>query len=268
MFFDNLRSEKFMHPMLNIAIRAARSAGSVITRGFENRSDLTISVKGAQDYVTKVDQDAEQAIIEKIQQSYPDHSFMGEESGIIKGDETFKWIIDPLDGTTNFIKGIPHFCVSIALLYKGRLDQAVVFDPIRGDLFTASKGQGAQLNGFRIRVNNKKDISDAIICSAFPFKDKSSFNQYMESFTPIFHSCGDIRRTGSAALDLAYVASGKFDGYWESGLKPWDMAAGELIVRESGGLVTDFSGGNDPIDKGQIVAGNPRMVQHLVKHLK
>ncbi|MET1219700.1 MAG: inositol-1-monophosphatase [Glaciecola sp.] len=257
-----------MHPMLNIAIRAARSAGNVITRGFENRGDLTINVKGSQDFVTKVDQDAEQAIIDKIRQSYPDHSFMGEEGGIIQGDDTFKWIIDPLDGTTNFIKGIPHFAVSIALMYKGRLDQAVVFDPIRGDLFTASKGQGAQLNGYRIRVGKQRDLTDSVLCTAFPFRDKASYPEFLKSFTPIFAAGGDIRRSGSAALDLAYVASGKFDGYWEKGLKPWDMAAGELLVREAGGLVTDFSGGNDPIDKGQVVAGNPRVVQLLVKHLK
>lgn len=257
-----------MHPMLNIAVRAARVAGTIISRGFENQTDLMIQAKGDNDYVTRIDKEAEQAIISKIKQSFPEHSFVGEEGGIVAGDEDFKWIIDPLDGTTNFIKGIPHFAVSIALMHKGRLDQAVVFDPIRGELFTASKGAGAQLNGFRIRASKAKELSQTILATAFPFKNKSTLPQYMNTFSKIFAESGDIRRSGSAALDLAYVASGRYDGYWESGLKPWDIAAGELLVRESGGLVTDFSGGNDPMHKGEIVAGAAKVVQALVKHLK
>lgn len=257
-----------MHPMLNIAVRAARVAGTIISRGFENQTDLMIQAKGDNDYVTRIDKEAEQAIISKIKQSFPEHSFVGEEGGIVAGDEDFKWIIDPLDGTTNFIKGIPHFAVSIALMHKGRLDQAVVFDPIRGELFTASKGAGAQLNGFRIRASKAKELSQTILATAFPFKNKSTLPQYMNTFSKIFAESGDIRRSGSAALDLAYVASGRYDGYWESGLKPWDIAGGELLVRESGGLVTDFSGGNDPMHKGEIVAGAAKVVQALVKHLK
>ncbi|MBF7074804.1 inositol-1-monophosphatase [Glaciecola sp. MH2013] len=257
-----------MHPMLNIAVRAARSAGSVIARGFENVDDLQIQQKGENDFVTKIDKEAEQAIIEKIKQSYPDHTFIGEEGGIVEGDDTFKWIIDPLDGTTNFIKGIPHFAVSIALLYKGRLDQAVVFDPLRGELFTAGRGQGAQLNGHRIRASQAKELGSTVLATAFPFKAKDTLDTYMKSFTEIFSQSGDIRRGGSAALDLAYVAAGRFDGYWERGIKPWDIAAGELLVRESGGLVTDFAGGNDPMLSGEIVAGSPRVVQALVKKLK
>lgn len=257
-----------MHPMLNIAVRAARVAGTIISRGFENQSDLMTQAKGDNDYVTRIDKEAEQAIISKIKQSFPDHSFVGEEGGVVAGDDDFKWIIDPLDGTTNFIKGIPHFAVSIALMHKGRLDQAVVFDPIRGELFTASKGAGAQLNGFRIRASKAKELNQTILATAFPFKNKKSLPQYMDTFGKIFAESGDIRRSGSAALDLAYVASGRYDGYWESGLKPWDIAAGELLVRESGGLVTDFSGGNDPMHKGEIVAGAAKVVQALVKHLK
>lgn len=257
-----------MHPMLNIAVRAARAAGNVIARGFENRGDLLTEKKGENDFVTKIDKEAEHAIINKIQMSYPDHSFEGEEGGVIKGDEDFKWIIDPLDGTTNFIMGIPHFAVSIALLHKGRLDQAVVFDPIRGELFTASKGAGAQLNGFRIRTGSAKDLRSTILATAFPFKEKDTTAKYMQSFNNIFAQCGDVRRCGSAALDLAYVAAGRYDGYWERGVKAWDVAAGELLVRESGGLATDFKGGNDPLNAGEIVAGNPRVVQSLVKHLK
>jgi myo-inositol-1(or 4)-monophosphatase len=257
-----------MHPMLNIAIRAARAAGNIIASGFDNQTDLQTEAKGDNDYVTRIDKEAERAIIHKIKLSYPDHSFVGEEGGVVEGDNDFKWVIDPLDGTTNFIKGIPHFAVSIALMHKGRLDQSVIFDPIRGELFTASRGAGAQLNGFRIRASKAKELSQTILATSFPFKNKVKLPQYLDSFNKIFMQAGDIRRSGSAALDLAYVASGRYDGYWESGLKPWDMAAGELMVRESGGLVTDFSGGNDPMHKGEIVAGSPKVVQILVKNLK
>ncbi|MBU2979170.1 inositol-1-monophosphatase [Alteromonas sp. C1M14] len=258
-----------MHPMLNIAVRAARVAGQIIVRGFENRSDLTKEIKGVNDYVTLIDKEAEQAIINKIQQSYPDHCFLGEESGETHGTETeFQWIIDPLDGTTNFIKGIPHFAVSIALLHKGRLDQAVVFDPIRSEIFTASRGQGAQVNGYRIRTTKPKDLSETVLATALPFKEKAQFGEFALSLNKIFRECGDIRRGGSAALDMAYVAAGRMDGYWERGIKAWDIAAGELLVREAGGLVTDFVGNNDPMYKGEIVAGSPKVVQNLVKHLK
>lgn len=257
-----------MHPMLNIAVRAARVAGNIIARGFENRDDLDTQAKGKNDFVTKIDKEAEQAIISKIKQSYPDHAFYGEESGKQGDDETFTWIIDPLDGTTNFIKGIPHFSVSIALLHKGRLDQAVVFDPIRGELFTASKGAGAQLNGYRIRASKAKDLDQTILGTAFPFKQPEQLEQYTQQFTQIFRKAGDIRRSGSAALDMAYVAAGRLDGYWERGVQPWDIAAGELLVREAGGLVTDFSGNNDPLYAGEMVAGSPRVVQQLVKNLK
>ncbi len=258
-----------MHPMLNIAVRAARVAGSLIVRGFENRDDLVKQAKGANDYVTQIDKDAEMAIIHKIKQSYPEHSFLGEESGETAGESAeFQWIIDPLDGTTNFIKGIPHFAVSIALLHKGRLDQGVVFDPIRGELFTASRGQGAQLNGYRIRASKARDLSETVLATGLPFKNKTQYADYAISLNKIFHDCGDIRRAGSAALDLAYVAAGRHDGYWERGIKPWDIAAGELLVREAGGLVTDFSGNNDPLYKGEIVAGSVKVVQGLVKHLK
>ncbi|AWL12734.1 Inositol-phosphate phosphatase [Saliniradius amylolyticus] len=254
--------------MLNIAVRAARVAGNIITRGYENRDDLMTEEKGQNDFVTRIDREAEQAIISKIQQSYPEHTFVGEESGLTEGDDTFKWIIDPLDGTSNFIKGIPHFCVSIALMYKGRLDQAVIFDPLRGELFTASRGNGAQLNGYRIRCQNHKDLSNAILATAFPFRDKASLPSYMNSFTNIFQQCEDVRRTGSAALDMAYVAAGRFGGYWEKGIKPWDIAAGELIVREAGGLVTDFRGGHDMFDNGSVICGSPKVVQAIARNLK
>ena len=175
-----------MHPMLNIAVRAARTAGNIIARNFEYRDNLEIEFKGINDFVTKVDKEAEQAIIAKIQQSYPEHTFVGEESGLTEGNEDFKWIIDPLDGTTNFVKGIPHFCVSIALQYKGKLDQAVVFDPLRGELFTASKGAGAQLNGFRIRTSNAKDLTNTVLATAFPFKAKENADDSVNRFKKIF----------------------------------------------------------------------------------
>ncbi|MBC3764752.1 inositol-1-monophosphatase [Neptunicella marina] len=256
-----------MHAMLNIAVRAARTAGSIIVRGFENRDDLATEVKGTNDYVTRIDRDAEQAIIKKIQQSYPDHGFLGEEGGIINPESDFQWIIDPLDGTTNFVKGIPHFCVSIALTFKGRLDQAVVFDPIRGELFTASRGNGAQLNGYRIRTGNARDLTDTVLATAFPFKNKENTQEAVDSFSRIFRQCGDVRRSGSAALDMAYVAAGRYDGYWEKGINAWDIAAGELLVKESGGLVSDYQGGTNPMKSRSVVCGNPKVVQMLVKNI-
>lgn len=257
-----------MHAMLNIAVRAARAAGNVIVRGYENRADLMTEAKGENDFVTRIDKEAEQTIIHKIKQSYPEHSFVGEEGGIVDGDENFKWVIDPLDGTTNFIKGIPHFAVSIALLHKGKLDQAVVFDPLRGELFTASKGAGAQLNGYRVRCTKPRDLSNSILATAFPFKRKENLGQYLNSFNQIFAQCGDVRRSGSAALDMAYVAAGRYDGFWEKGLKPWDIAAGMLLVQEAGGLVTDFDGGHEQMRSGNVVCGGPKVVQSIVKSLK
>ncbi len=175
-----------MHPMLNIAIRAARAAGNIIANGFDNQTDLQTEAKGDNDYVTRIDREAEKAIIHKIKLSYPEHSFVGEEGGVVEGDNDFKWVIDPLDGTTNFIKGIPHFAVSIALMHKGRLDQSVIFDPIRGELFTASRGAGAQLNGFRIRASKAKGLSQTILAQSFPFKNKIKLPKYLESFKKIF----------------------------------------------------------------------------------
>ena len=265
-----------MHPMLNIAVRAARAAGRIISKAYENLDELEVDVKGVSDFVTQIDKEAEATIIESIKKSYPEHSFIGEESGILKGDEDFIWVIDPLDGTTNFIKGIPHFAVSIGLLYKGKIDQAVVFDPIRGELFTASRGAGAQLNGYRIRCTKPQKMQDTILATAFPFRNKQEFELAKQKFSEIFLACGDVRRMGSAALDLAYVAAGRYDGYFEKGLKSWDMAAGSLIVREAGGLCTDYAGNNDPLyaeinapgSANGIVAGSAKVVQHLVSALK
>ena len=258
-----------MHPMLNIAVRAARNAGKVIVRSLEQLDKVEIESKGSNDFVTSVDINAEQVIIETIHKSYPDHTIIAEESGVLTGkDDDYQWIVDPLDGTTNFIKGLPHFAVSIALKVKGKLDQAVVFDPIRGELFTASRGKGAQLNGFRIRVKNHKELSGAILATGFPFKHKQYTNAYMEMFKQLFLKSSDMRRSGSPALDLAYVAAGRVDGYFEIGLKPWNTAAGELLVIEAGGLITDFTGDHGYAKSGNIVAGSSHLLKDILKNIR
>lgn len=258
-----------MHPMLNIAVRAARSAGNIIVRSFEQTDKVEVESKGSNDFVTNVDKLAEQAIVEAIQKAYPTHSIIGEEFGIVEGsDSDYQWIIDPLDGTTNFVKGIPHFAVSIALKVKGKLDQAVIFDPIRGELFTASRGKGAQLNGFRIRVKQNKELTGAVLATGFPFKRKEHLASYMNMFQALFIKTADMRRAGSAALDLAYVAAGRIDGFFELGLKPWDTAAGELLVIEAGGLVTDFVGGHNHPKSGNIVASSPRVLKEMLKDIR
>jgi myo-inositol-1(or 4)-monophosphatase len=258
-----------MHPMLNIAVRAARNAGKVIIRSFEQLDKVEVESKGTNDFVTSVDTAAEEVIIETIRKSYPEHTIIGEESGVLTGsDDDYQWIIDPLDGTTNFIKGIPHFAVSIALKVKGKLDQSVIFDPIRGEVFTASRGKGAQLNGMRIRVKAHKDLSATILATGFPFKNKQHTNAYMAMFASLFKKTSDLRRAGSAALDLAYVASGRVDGYFEIGLKPWDTAAGELLVIEAGGLVTDFVGGHNHANSGNIGASSTRLQKEILKDIR
>ncbi|PXZ08363.1 inositol-1-monophosphatase [Gilliamella apicola] len=254
-----------MHPMLNIAIRAARKAGNVAIKAYENPSSIEIDTKGANDFATNADRAAEALIIETIKKAYPDHTIIAEESGLAKGnDADTQWIIDPIDGTTNFIKNIPHFAVSIAARVKGKTEVAVVYNPMSNELFTAARGKGAQLNGYRIRVSNAKDLEGSVLATAFPFKAKQHSNCYFAVLQKLFTKCGDFRRSGSAALDLAYVASGRLDGFFEIGLKPWDIAAGELILREAGGVVTDFAGGNNYMVSGNIVAGNPRVVKDLL----
>lgn len=258
-----------MHPMLNIAVRAARNAGKVILQKFEEKDKVEVLQKGSNDFVTNVDKDAEAMIRDTIFKSYPKHSIVGEELGQQLGsDADYLWVIDPLDGTTNFIKGIPHFAVSIALKVKGRTEQAVVYDPIRGELFTATRGQGAQLNSKRIRVNKATDLSGTVLATGFPFKQKHHIEEYMNAFNALFVHTADMRRAGSAALDLAYVAAGRVDGFFEIGLKPWDTAAGQLLVKEAGGLVTDFAGGNNQDKSGNIVCGAPKLAQAIVKELR
>ena len=258
-----------MHPMLNIAIRAARSAGKVIMQATEQLDKVQVEQKGSNDFVTSVDIEAEQSIIYVIKKAYPDHGFICEESGESGNkDSEYQWIIDPLDGTTNFIKGIPHFCVSIALQVKGKTEQAVIFDPTRDELFTATKGQGCQFNTYRTRVTKAKDLKGTIIGTGFPFKVKHYKETYLAIFSDMFDETADVRRAGSPALDLAYVAAGRMDGYWEIGLKPWESAAGELLVKEAGGIATDFTGGHGYVASGNIVVGNPKVVKAILGKMR
>lgn len=254
-----------MHPMLNIAIRAARNAGKVIVKGYENLEAVEVEEKSLNDYVTSVDKEAEVAIIGTLRKSFPDHCIIAEESGTDDGkDKDYQWIIDPLDGTTNFIHGIPHFAVSIALKIKGRTEVGVVFDPIRNELFSAVKGQSAQINGYRTRTNSVAKLPGTLLATGFPFKQKYHTETYLNIFRDFFMDVADMRRSGSAALDLAYVAAGRMDGFWEFGLKPWDIAAGELLVKESGAMMTDFNGGNDHMKSGNVVAANPKLLKEML----
>lgn len=254
-----------MHPMLNIAVRAARAAGREISKAYGQSHTLEIETKSEHDFVTSVDKAAEHAIIATIRKSYPKHSILAEEAGVLLGEDSdYQWIIDPLDGTTNFIRGIPHFCISIALAVKGITQHAAIYDPLRDELFTASRGAGAQLNGFRTRVAPAKSLDGTLLATGFPFRMKHIYPDYQKVFASLFEEAADIRRAGSAALDLAYVACGRLDGYWEAGLKAWDTAAGELLVRESGGLVTDFAGGVNYQQSGNIVAANQKVIQAML----
>ena len=257
-----------MHPMLNIAVRAARAAGTIIYRSMDKVDNLTITTKAANDFVSDVDRQAEQAIISTIQKAYPDHAIKAEENGELKGNPEFQWIIDPLDGTTNFLHGFPQFAVSIAFKQNGRLSQAVVFNPVNQELFTASRGEGAMLNDRRIRVSVQKGLDGALLGTGFPFKDQQHLDTYLNTFKALFPMTAGIRRPGSAALDLAYVAAGRLDGFWEIALNEWDMAAGALLVREAGGLVGDFAGGEDFLKTGNVVAGNPKVFKEILQHIK
>lgn len=260
-----------MHPILNIAVRAARRAGNIIIRSVDQLDRLTVTEKSSNDFVSDVDRQAEQAIIEVIQESYPGHDILAEETGETagkNGSSEFQWIIDPLDGTTNFLHGFPQFAVSIAVKNKGRLEHGVVYDPSRQEIFTASRGAGAQLNDRRLRVSNRKGLEGALLGTGFPFKQQEHLDAYMATFKALFPMTAGIRRPGSAALDLAYVAAGRLDGFWEIGLNPWDMAAGALLIQEAGGLVSDFSGGDDYLQTGNVVAGNPRVFKAILQTIR
>ncbi len=250
--------------MLNIAVSAARSAGNIITRAIDRMNTLTVTAKAENDFVTEVDRRAEEEIIAVIRKAYPDHAILAEESGA-QGESEYEWVIDPLDGTTNFVHGFPQFAVSIALRRKGRLEQAVVYDPLRQELFTASRGGGAQLDGKRIRVSSRRGLNGALLGTGFPFKEQEHLEAYLGSFRAVFPMTAGIRRAGSAALDLAYVAAGRLDGFWEIGLSPWDMAAGILLIQEAGGLVSDFRGDNRHLESGNLVAAPPKVFKPLLQ---
>ena len=254
--------------MLNIAIRAAHHAGDFIIRKINKLPDLKVEVKALNDYVSDVDRQAEALIIEDLLKSFPGHAILAEESGAIEGKEDYRWIIDPLDGTTNYLHGFPHSAVSIACEHKGRLTHGVIYDPFKQELFAASRGAGATLNNRRIRVGTLKTTQGALLATGFPFKHPEQLDEFLRLFSAFFSKATDIRRAGSAALDLAYVAAGRLDGYWESGLNSWDLAAGALIVREAGGLVTDYKGDANFLDNGEVIAGNPRIIGDMLRTLE
>lgn len=251
-----------MSATLNIAVRAARQAGDFLLRAAERLHEIRVETKGPNDYVSEVDREAERRIIDILRRAYPDHAILAEESGA-HGQNAFEWVIDPLDGTTNFLHGFPFYCVSIALRARGRLECGVIYDPVHNDLFTAVRGGGARLNDHRLRVTDRPDLDGALIGTGFPFRAHVHLEGYLGAFKAVFGHTGGIRRAGSAALDLAYVAAGRFDGFWEVGLSPWDMAAGALLVQEAGGIVSDLAGGTEFMTSGNIVAGNPRVARAL-----
>ncbi len=251
-----------MQPMLNTAVRAARSAGDMILRSSDNIGRLQVDQKGKNDYASEVDRMAEREIISIIKAAYPDHAILAEESGMHKGND-FVWVIDPLDGTTNFLHGFPQYAVSIALKHKGRLEVGVVYDPLRDELFTAKRGGGAMLNNRRLRVTSQTTLKGALIGTGFPFKTDLHMSAYLGMFRAIATDSAGIRRAGAAALDLAYLAAGRLDGFWEIGLMEWDMAAGILLVKEAGGVITDFSFNDNYLESGNVIAGSPKMHQIL-----
>ncbi len=263
-----------MHAFLNTALKAARQASQVIVRAFDQPGGIDSEKKSSHDLISQMDHQAEQILIDTILYHYPDHAILAEESGLQGEDNGHLWIIDPIDGSNNFIHGIPHFSISMAYQYQGKTTHALIYDPIQQETFSASAGCGAMLNGKRIRVAEKKELDDAIIATALPFRQRDRLAEYYQQLQQVFDHCADIRRTGSAALDLAYVAAGRFDGYWELELKSWDIAAGLLLIKEAGGLVSNLKGieisSIDQISQEKsfdIATGNPKIFKGLIKHL-
>lgn len=256
-----------MEPLLNIAVSAARQAGDIIIRHMEQVDRLKITAKNSHEYFSEVDIKAEQSIIHAIHKAYPNHGILAEESGSKEGDGESIWIIDPLDGTSNYLHGFPFFSVSIALQVKGRVEHGVIYDPLRHECFAASRGRGARLNDRRLRVSKQTQLSASLLGTGVPFRDVALAQRYFPTLEAMIGKCAGIRRTGSAALDLAYLASGRLDGFWEFGLRPWDIAAGSLLVREAGGLISDAYGGDDFLKTGDVVAGTPKVFKSLLQTL-
>ena len=261
-----------MQPMANTALRAARQASTIMLRALDNLDALTVERKARNDFVSQVDKDTEAVIIEALMKAYPDHAITGEEHGTAVGDPAqaeYSWIIDPLDGTTNYLQGIPHYAISIGVMKGGHVEHGVIVDPLKNDEFVASRGHGAQLNGKRIRVNPVSRLEDALLGTGIPPGNiEQDLDRYMEQLRAFTGTCRAVRRLGSAALDLAYVAAGRSDGFWEFGLKPWDIAAGVVLVREAGGFVGDSKGGDGFLDSGDIVAANPKLFRLMVQTLR
>jgi len=250
------------HPVLNVAVEAAHAAANIMRRQLQRVEAIPVERKARHDYVSEVDRACEAEIVREIRRFYPDHAFLCEESGPSGNNESV-WVIDPLDGTSNFLHGIPHFAVSIAYQNRGRTEHAVVYDPMRDELFTASRGSGASLNQKRIRVSSRKSLEGAVLATAFPFRQRKLMPKYSRIFQSVLSSVEDFRRAGTASLDLAWTAAGRLDGYFEIGLKPWDVAAGALIVREAGGVVMDFDGNDGVEEAGTIIAAPYKIMTPL-----
>ena len=257
-----------MHPLLNIAVSAARQAGRIILHSMDNMDKVKTSSKGPNDFVTSVDKKAEQVIIDTIHAAYPEHSILAEESGAQLGKDEITWIIDPLDGTTNFLYELPHFAISIAVAEKGRIQHGVIFDPVRDELFTATRGRGASVNGKRMRVFDQILLENCLLGTGFPFRDHEMIDPYMGMFKDFMLQCRDVRRAGSAALDLAYVAAGRLDGFWEFGLSKWDIAAGSLMIQEAGGIIDDMQGRQQFLESGNVIAAPPKVFKAMVKTIR
>ena len=260
-----------MEPMANIALRAARRAGDLIVRASDELERVVVRNKHANDFVSEVDEAAEAEIIRQLQRAYPDHAILGEETGLVGNEDAeYRWIIDPLDGTTNFLRGIPHYAVSIGCTYRGRLEHGVIVDPVRREEFVASRGRGAQLNGHRLRVSKQTGLDGALLGTGIPFRGHQDerLEKYTGGLAKLAGQCAGIRRMGAASLDLAYVAAGRFDAFWEWGLSAWDMAAGALLIREAGGLVADIDGSDNYLQSGNIVCGNPKCFKAVLQSLR
>ncbi|MGH8196411.1 MAG: inositol monophosphatase family protein [Woeseiaceae bacterium] len=254
-----------MHALLNVAVMAAHRGGDTLIRNLNKLEKIKVELKGRNDFVSEADRAAERAVIDTILKHYPDHAILAEESGA-QGASDYLWVIDPLDGTTNFLHGFPVFAVSVALLHCGRMEHAAVYDPLRQELFTASRGQGAQLDGHKIRVSRCKTLDRALIGTGFPFRNANlGLEPYMAMLKKAIQHAAGVRRAGAAALDLCYVAAGRLDAFWETGLSKWDTAGGALIIREAGGIVSGLNGAEDFLETGHVLTGTPKIYASVAK---